>query len=653
MSNAFEKYALGSKFSANGLGAFLAKVRSALQLELDTNSTLDKSPDELGIDSLVAVDLQSWFRRELDLEIAVMKILSTPSFGDLLSTVDDMLREVVAPETEHIHPPLPARYTMDQISESKTDIQLAKPQPSHATFQLTATPPSIPDTNLSDDSGTGSDLEVCSTVPTEVTSARVLSTSHSGSHSGSHSAFERTVPMSFAQSGFWFLRHLVDDLAAFNVTTLLCLKGNIDLGRFKWAVDLVGKRYEALRTAFFTEEVTRKHLQGILAVPTLCLEHVILDENSKLEDEVREMQEYAFDLSKGETVRIKLVSVSDGIQYIVQCYHHIAMDGISLGIFLSDLEKAYQGTLKMDTEMVQYPDFAVRQLRDRDQGIWSGRLDFWREYFADVPSTLPILPLSYKTTRPDRLSFTSHLAKRNIESELKTKITHLCRKLKVKPHHFYLAVFGILLFRHTNSTIEELCIGVTDGNRKEVDTLRGIGLFLNLLPLRLKFNGATSFADHLSKTKAASDEAFYNSGIPIDVLLDELKVPRSLSHNPLFQTLFNYRPNIGDARTFCGCEANGEMVSGGKHSYDIAIDILDSNNNRNIVEIAVNSEIYTPTDAQILLRSYLHLLECFARSPTAQVDSPSLYLDDDVQAAILLGRGWSTLFTCILVKFIS
>lgn len=72
------------------------KLSSASQVQLDEKSTMDKSPDELGIDSLVAVDLMSWFRRELDLDITVMKILNTPSFGHLLVFALEFLKGSVA-----------------------------------------------------------------------------------------------------------------------------------------------------------------------------------------------------------------------------------------------------------------------------------------------------------------------------------------------------------------------------------------------------------------------------------------------------------------------------------------------------------------------------------------------------------------------------
>ncbi|KAH8846225.1 hypothetical protein MCOR29_002341 [Pyricularia oryzae] len=54
--------------------AFAAKLRSSLQPE-DDRPIVDQTADTLGIDSLFAVDIRSWFIEELQLEIPVLNIL--------------------------------------------------------------------------------------------------------------------------------------------------------------------------------------------------------------------------------------------------------------------------------------------------------------------------------------------------------------------------------------------------------------------------------------------------------------------------------------------------------------------------------------------------------------------------------------------------
>jgi hybrid polyketide synthase/nonribosomal peptide synthetase ACE1 len=192
-------------------------------------------------------------------------------------------------------------------------------------------------------------------------------------------------------------------------------------------------------------------------------------------------------------------------------------------------------------------------------------------------------------------------------------------------------VFSVLIYRQTRKQATDQCIGVADGNRKNADRLKSLGLFLNLLPLRLRLNNEMSFRDALARTKFTSDGAFEHSKIPIDVLLTELNVPRS-SSSPLFQAFLNYRQNIKDSGTLFGCQAEGELVSGGQNAYDISIDILDSITRDNTITIAVSKDIYTQPEADVLLTSYLNLLNAFTDNPAAQLGRPPLYVDNGSDA---------------------
>jgi len=60
------------------LGAFTAHLEGLLQLP-PGSAHGENSISELGVDSLVAVDIRSWFWRSTETDVAVMKILASPS----------------------------------------------------------------------------------------------------------------------------------------------------------------------------------------------------------------------------------------------------------------------------------------------------------------------------------------------------------------------------------------------------------------------------------------------------------------------------------------------------------------------------------------------------------------------------------------------
>jgi hybrid polyketide synthase/nonribosomal peptide synthetase ACE1 len=406
---------------------------------------------------------------------------------------------------------------------------------------------------------------------------------------------------------------------------------------------VVGQRHEALRTVFVSDDKRNEAVQGILPTSILHLERetVIADEQI-IDAATQDMESFSFNFSEGPLLRLKLLSKSEDTHFIVLGYHHIVMDGLGFEIFCSDIDRAYHGNLETHEQgLLQYPDYALRQLHDQKRGSWVTQLAYWRAEFADLPLPLPLLSLSHISARPESSTFNSHRVSFRLTAPLEKDIANCCQALGIKAFHFYLATFGVLLFRFTDGSAKEVCIGVADGNRKQPDTLRSLGLFLNLLPLRVHSAPAQKFVDILKAVRVTSDKAFSNSDVPFDVILKELNVPRSLAHSPLFQTFLNYRQNVRESRIFLDCDAEGKSLAVGKNAYDISLDIIDSHNKENLVTMAANKDLYTIESAQVLGQSYINLLQSFAQDPTIRPLRAPLYPETDIQNAIRLGQGRS------------
>ena len=57
--------------------------------------------------------------------------------------------------------------------------------------------------------------------------------------------------------------------------------------------------------------------------------------------EFETMKNHVFDIEHGQIMNVLLLTLNERQNFLVIGYHHINMDGVSLEIFLSDLEMAY------------------------------------------------------------------------------------------------------------------------------------------------------------------------------------------------------------------------------------------------------------------------------------------------------------------------
>lgn len=619
----------------------MLKLQSALQAD-PNKPMLDMSPDELGVDSLVAVDLRSWFLKELGVDMPVLKIFNAASIRDLLATAAEVLPESLIPNLipgdQAVNPP-------------------AHHQPNTSVAAKAAAPAALPVDKIVGESRAGS-MELKFALPDATntysgSSATSLITGDSNSENNDDSSsslftdygevgpakreIQRTVPMSYGQSRFWFLEHLVEDKTAFNITPSFELSGRLKIEEFGNAVQTAAQHHEALRTFFFTDD-ERNHMQGIWTKSTLQLEHVAISDVTEVKEASKQMEAHVFNLSDGEIMRVRLLSLNPEKHWIIFGFHHINMDGISFEVFWSDVEKAYQGQ-PLSEDGLQYPDFTMRQLHEYEQGAWGGDLTYWRAQYTEIPPTIPLLPFALQPMRPKVAQFGSHTAQIRLDASLSDSIDRCCRMFKSTPFHFHLAVWKTLLLRFFD--IKDVCIGLGDGNRTDADILRSMGLFLNLLPVRFSQQPGQSFGESLKEVRNITQGAFSHSRVPFDVILTELNVPRSASHNPLCQTLFNYRPKAEQSRSFCGCLADGALLGGGETSFDLGLDVGNVGASETLIHLSAQKSLYGMEHAEILLSSYVNLLRSFLQNPATRVTWPELHPKEDLQEAVTAGRGKS------------
>lgn len=600
------------------------------------------SPDELGVDSLNAVDFRSWFLKELGVDVPVLKIFNAESIRDLLAFVASCLPSSLIPNVK-----------VNGLGKSPES-----PASQPSSQPVSTSPPSSPQSLLSDPQTRDTDevktfhLEYIPSVnhASSTSSASIKAGDTSSDQNEDNSSVtslenhsevsekglvQRIATMSFGQSRFWFLKSLVQDETAFNVTPTFELKGRIDVEKFSRAVELIGQRHEALRTFFFTDE-NKCHMQGVWAKSSLRLEHVYVSDTAEVDVATHQMQRYVFDIAEGEVMRIQLLTLASDHHCLLFGYHHINMDGVSFENLWMELEEAYEGSAT-SRRSLQYPDFAARQLREYEEGAWTDDLEYWRSEFAVLPQPIPLLAFSLQLARPTVSRYASRRAQIRLDQRLSTEIENCCRIFKVTPFHFHLSMWHILLHRHLN--VESLCIGLADSNRTDADILQSVGMFLNLLPMRFSLESSQSFGAALKEAKRVSQEALAHSRVPFDVILSELNVPRSASHSPLFQAFYNYRPRTEVSRQFCGCRAEGTLLSTGETSHDLHLDVINLENGDTLVHLLVQEDLYSLEHAEILLRSYENLVRAFTRNPATKVSWPPLFSEAEIEKGIVIGRG--------------
>ena len=570
---------------------------------------------ELGVDSLVAVDLRSWFTNELGLDMPVLKILGGASVANL---VGDAAKRLPAELVPSLTPspqgePVPT-ILIEELSKQGTDDAVIDLKDQMI----------MSDLELGDKDGFLSIEDSDSSQPSTTPSVQAEDSSTEISISDidemlehkddlppvmQERSFQKTTKMSYGSSRFWFLRQYLEDPTTFNLLCRTKLTGHLKVADLERAVSALGQRHEAFRTAFFANaELMNEPTQGVLASSRLHLEKKYIATEADAMEECEMLMKYTFDLEQGDSIRVLLLSLNPTTHFLVFGFHHISIDGFSFNVLLADLNKIYAGQ-SLPPVSCQFTDFAANQRKAVESGAMKQELEYWKSMFSTFPDPLPLFPVAKVNSRHPLKRYDHQQTEMILDPETVNQVRDTCRRCKSTTFHFFLAVLKIYLFRFLD--IEDVCIGIADANRTESNSTGTIGFLLNLLPLRLKANSNQNFAETIKEVRDKAYSALAHSKLPFDVLLEELDIPRSSTHSPLFQVFMDYRQLDVKSPKMLGAKADGVALTG-RTAYDLTLDVNEISGDEIKIAFRTQSYLYSQTSTEILFKSYIRLVKEFS-----------------------------------------
>ncbi|MDY6900225.1 MAG: condensation domain-containing protein, partial [Cyanobacteriota bacterium] len=385
------------------------------------------------------------------------------------------------------------------------------------------------------------------------------------------------APLSFSQQQMWFLNQFEPGNPAYNRPTNISLTGTINVAVLEKSLNEIIRRHEILRTSF--EEINGKPFQKInpnttLSLPIVELSH-LNSENKEIEVQkiAIEQAQQKFDLSQAPLLKAKLVRLHEQEHILLLTMHHIAFDGWSMGVLLKDLAAIYEAFLTGKTSSlpelpIQYADFAIWQKQQQQTQKLESQLKFWKKQLG---GKLPVLELP--TDRPRAAVQTFRGAKHSLllSKELSESLKATSFKENVTIFMTLLAAFQILLYRYTGK--EDIIVGTPIAGRNIIETEKLIGLFINTLVLRTQLDSKQTFTELLAQVREVALGAYAHQDVPFEKLVEELHPERNLSHNPLFQVLFQLRNLPEETIEVQGLKFNSYHLETGLAMLDLSLEI--------------------------------------------------------------------------------
>lgn len=582
-------------------------VQLAQILQQSASSINAKQPlIELGVDSLMAVEISSRMFKDLEHKVSVLKILSGLSAFEICQTAIFEAR----------------------ASQPGNDVNVEKPIANSVNEHLSIPdiPESLDDTKLIDAPAEIMRESIVVPAPIENGVPR-----QNGFITPLH--YLRRERISYRQSRLWYLLEYFDDPTAYNNTWMYEISGHIDITKLKRAFRLALQRHEALRTAIFNEKESGNAIQAVLPAPQHTWKHVQIADEKSIEAELTIVERTEHNLESGHALAIALCTLSEDKHYLIVGYHHLILDGTAWQIVMRDVARIYDSEVVLSPPAAQYIDYTIDE-----REILASDLIFWKTQFTTLPSPLELFPFALQRYRKtiQRPSILTH--EKRLPADITRTVRKTSKELGVTPMHFHLAILQILLLNLSNST--DVCIGMGDASRHEEEFAEVVGFMTNLLPLRLRSQASDSFANVVRNTKNVVFSALEHSKLSFDRLLAELDIPRDASSQaPLCQVVLNYGSGMLNEFSLGDSRIKYRKSIEARHPQDLVLTIGEDTDGSTILQFAVQDYLYTMEHAEVMADVYSRLLQVFSHEPKTYVGHVDIL---DLHARIAgtaLGKG--------------
>jgi hypothetical protein len=436
-------------------------------------------------------------------------------------------------------------------------------------------------------------------------------------------------PLSSAQKRMFMLSQLNPEQTGYNLTQVLKLQGPVQPERIQVVIAQLIERHEILRTSFelmegnlvqrvhpkldFTVEFTETDAASCV-IATTGGAAVTKSGDAEIQTLIHQFIR-PYDLRRPPLFRIRLVKLNRLKDTYLLLYdtHHIISDGVSLGIFTKEINGLYAGRV-LPPVPVQYKDFTLWHEKLLKSDLLKTQKEYWLKKFQG--KEIPIIHLPADHQRPPVFQFDGGVVKQRLTLKRAAAIHQLARKIGATLYQVLFSVFYVLLARLTGQ--EDLVVGTPTAGRRHADLYGVMGIFVNTLAIRAYPERDKRFQDFLVELSRELLTDFDNQDYPFENLVEELKIERDLSRNPLFDVMFILQNMRIDPVTAADLEVSPFEFERKIAQFDLT---LTASENEQGIELELNyaSRIFAARTAERFLEYYLNILECITGNPELSI----------------------------------
>ncbi|MDM8560643.1 amino acid adenylation domain-containing protein [Candidatus Parabeggiatoa sp. HSG14] len=425
-----------------------------------------------------------------------------------------------------------------------------------------------------------------------------------------------------AQRRLWVLERMGTDIAAYNITCVNLLAGQLNIDAFEKSLQTLVARHESLRTTFIelNEEPQQKIHQTVEF--KIKLVDLTTEENPEKSAQLRVNKEAAkpYNLEKGPLFKVKLYRLDDERHVFLFGMHHIISDGWSLEVFIKELLALYNAFVDnkenpLPPLRIQYKDYAQWQNNLLTDTKANSHHAYWLEQFS---GEIPVLDLPADSPRPLVQTFQGGVQTFSLSPQTTDNLRKLSHEQGASFFMTLLSFVKLLMYRYTGQ--EDIIIGSPVAGREHPDLANQIGFYVNMLALRDTLQAQDNFVCVLEKIKNTVTNAFEHQIYPFDRLVEELEIKRDMGRNPLFDVAVSLMQSINSTDSdFSAIKVSPFEIETPVSKFDLTFYFSEMADNSCGVGIEYSTDLFSPERIERMAAHFSELVNSVLDAPNQPI----------------------------------
>nr|WP_154983063.1 non-ribosomal peptide synthetase [Paenibacillus xylanexedens] len=299
----------------------------------------------------------------------------------------------------------------------------------------------------------------------------------------------KAYPLSPMQESMLFHYLRFPDSTAYEEQCVIHLQGDLDPERLRDCFQQVVNQHDILRT-FFVLRGLERPLQAVAKSWNLPFEFMDWTaehggcEPEKFQQYLQQNRERRFNLFGEVPLRVTLIRSDDNAYSLVWSFHHILLDGWSVGLLLSSIFDLYADLPDVQS-IVSAPHYGeyIGWLEGRDPSVAES---YWAMYLTEYRSK-NVLPRLHGSSG----EYVREELTRNLPETLQEALKQLSAEYGLTLNILFQATWATVL-QNLNETEDMIFGAVVSGRSVEVQDIENMmGLFINTIPVRVKSASGT------------------------------------------------------------------------------------------------------------------------------------------------------------------